>query len=83
MQAVQKGLADLAGPGGAEAAADCLRLVDTYIKVPISKNAIFLSISVELTHWDKIIIFKPSRGVGVLTDLWVRIVRSGFSVQST
>lgn len=33
MQAVQKGLADLAGPGGAEAAADSLRMVDTYIKV--------------------------------------------------
>lgn len=36
MQAVQKGLADLAGPGGAEAAADSLRLVDTYIKVRTS-----------------------------------------------
>lgn len=30
---MQKGLADLAGPGGAAAAADALRLVDTYIKV--------------------------------------------------
>lgn len=33
MQALQRGLAELAGPGGAEAAADALRIVDTYIKV--------------------------------------------------
>lgn len=33
IQAVQKGLASLGGPGSAEAAADALRLVDTYIKV--------------------------------------------------
>jgi hypothetical protein len=32
-QAVQKGLASLGRPGSAEAAADALRLVDTYIKV--------------------------------------------------
>ena len=38
-QAVQKGLADLAGPGGAEAAADSLRLVDTYIKVRTSSTS--------------------------------------------
>lgn len=40
MQAVQKGLADLAGPGGAEAAADSLRLVDTYIKVRTKQQPI-------------------------------------------
>ena len=34
-QAVQKGLGDLAGPGGAGAAADALRLVDTYVKVGV------------------------------------------------
>ena len=33
MQALQRGMAELAGPGGAEAAADALRIVDTYIKV--------------------------------------------------
>lgn len=33
VQAVQKGLADLSGVGGAAAAADALRLVDNYIKV--------------------------------------------------
>lgn len=33
MQALQRGLAELAGAGGAEAAADALRIVDTYIKV--------------------------------------------------
>lgn len=38
MQAVQKGLADLAGPGGAEAAADCMRLVDTYIKARMHRH---------------------------------------------
>ena len=32
-QALQRGLAELAGPAGAEAAADALRIVDTYIKV--------------------------------------------------
>ena len=32
-QALQRGMAELAGPAGAEAAADALRIVDTYIKV--------------------------------------------------
>ena len=36
LQALQRGLAELAGAGGAEAAADALRIVDTYIKVSMS-----------------------------------------------
>ena len=36
MQALQRGLAELAGAGGAEAAADALRIVDTYIKVRLA-----------------------------------------------
>ena len=36
LQALQRGMAELAGPGGAEAAADALRIVDTYIKVTMS-----------------------------------------------
>ncbi|BDA40427.1 Syndetin [Coccomyxa sp. Obi] len=45
LQAVQKGLAELAGPGGAEAAADSLRMVDTYIK------AFYLPWGEELRRW--------------------------------
>ena len=36
LQALQRGMAELAGPGGAEAAADALRIVDTYIKASLS-----------------------------------------------
>ena len=58
LQALQRGMAEQAGPGGAEAAADALRIVDTYIKVIISTLLITES-KPRLSERPQLIVFCP------------------------
>jgi hypothetical protein len=69
VQAVQRGLAELGGPGGAATAADALRLVDNYIKAGLHGTPRVCSLCVDwqashsTMHTCKLGIFWASAGM--------------------